>query len=318
MNKFLKIIKSPTIGISSLVITLAALIISLWQTYQTKEIIDSISTRYVGEFPATMGPLNKLLLNAKESIVILEDVLGYGMFSAPDEFHKYITILDKKSADGKLKLELVIYNRDVNLRVTKMQFIGSEHIDKFKSLRYEKNNAKTEEERDAVINKIVEFRNSIFTAFLAKKENKEKWQYLMEYDFSNKARQEGKNGYNQLNEVKNVFKDRDIESIKFDEFADMLITFDDRIKTILTAGGRSNVKIDTVGIMHSMNCWLIDNTEAIFGFTRSFGSSEIAFITKDPQLTTHINSLKNITIFLEEDPYGEYVDDESTTSKIIK
>ena len=319
MNKFIKIIKSPAIGLLSLSITLIALIFALLQTYQAKTIIDSISTRYVGEFPATMGQINKLLLDATESIVIFEDVLGYGMFSEPDEFHKYLTILDKKSADGKLKLEIVIYNNDVNLRTTKMQFVGSKYIEKFRSLRNEKDSAKTIEEREIVINKMVVFRDSIFTEYL--KENKKKWEYFLNYDFSNEKGQEGKNGYTQLDKSKNIFKDRDVESIKFLEFYDMLVDFDKKIETILTAGGgRSNVKIETVGIMHTMNCWLTKgkDTKAIFGFTRGFGSSEIAFTTIDPQLIAHINSLKISMKLLKDDPYGKYVDDENTNPSILK
>ncbi|MBO7457848.1 MAG: hypothetical protein J6T80_01160 [Paludibacteraceae bacterium] len=66
------------------------------------EIQNSLSTRYLGEFPNFVPDINQLYSEAKagDSIVVLEDVLFYGITSAPGEFYEATTKLLDLAAAG--------------------------------------------------------------------------------------------------------------------------------------------------------------------------------------------------------------------------
>lgn len=74
-------------------------------------IVSSLSTRYVAEFPHDLQSVRTLLSNAKEGdrVRILVDFIGYGHYSAPENFQKYMDSISDARRNGA-KVQLLIYD----------------------------------------------------------------------------------------------------------------------------------------------------------------------------------------------------------------
>jgi hypothetical protein len=301
--KLWNIIKSPILTLGTTIIALITVVISFMQIQSAnmtantvKKVEESISTRYVEQFPTSMTKINELLNEAKKEIIIFEDVLGYGLFSNPEKFHEYLTILDKAASNNK-KIEIVVYNSELNFRTRQMQHIGSDSIELFNELK-----------RDGKIQEANNLRDKIFTRKTKRDpEFKEMLSVFRKHIFANDY--EGKyNSYPALDKIKEKLKN---DNLTFIDFYDVLEEMNKCIETILTRGEdnkRPNVKIHYVAMQNVMNCWAIDKDKAICGFVGNIKSSEIDFATHDPKLIEYIYSelLKNVDK-LKLDPYGDYI-----------
>ena len=279
----------PLIG---LIITVIALSLSVRQLSDAKKITDSISTRYIGEFPEIVEQINDLLLQAKEEIIIMTDVLGYGMYSNPGDFHKYLSIIEKKAGD-ECDIKFVVYDNSLLKRTRQMQHIGFANIKEYHSLR---KNQKHEEANN--------MRDSIFRTNLKEKELT--LNNFFKYKFTYTHKSNNKRNFQEFDDIKSEFESRQvIGSISYNEFNNLLLDLNNSIQNRLVPIQHS-VSITTTANQHVMNCWLIDRTKAIFGFVGNFNASEIAFYTQDRQIINYIISL--VDNHLTDDPYGEYSD----------
>jgi len=64
------------------------------------QIDDALSTRYLGEFPDFITSIVKLLEGAKREIIILCDVPAYGVFTDPNNWTKYKSVIEQKLDSG--------------------------------------------------------------------------------------------------------------------------------------------------------------------------------------------------------------------------
>jgi hypothetical protein len=73
------------------------------QKSRIEEIVSSVTTRYLGDWPTNLRPIAELISNAKpgEDLVILVDIIGYGSYTRPDLYRSYLTSLtDAKRLSG--------------------------------------------------------------------------------------------------------------------------------------------------------------------------------------------------------------------------
>ncbi len=137
-----------TVGLSLASIIVAAGF-SLYQTFQLKnqtdqlknqtnhlqEITQSLPTRCLGKFPDFMNEINQLLEETikdnttnKDTIVIFQDVLTYGLYSNPAEFERLISnILELRNKGYYIKI--FIYNKKRKIQNRLIQFCNDKNLD---------------------------------------------------------------------------------------------------------------------------------------------------------------------------------------------
>jgi hypothetical protein len=90
-----------------------------------KEIINSVSTKYVGHFPDNMEEIIKLIALTKRQLIITCDIPSYGHFSNPRGFALYKNaILNLCASDSRPKIIIVTYDHERRLINSKNQFIS--------------------------------------------------------------------------------------------------------------------------------------------------------------------------------------------------
>lgn len=67
---------------------------------------DTLSTRYLSNFPVFLPDITELVRSAKESVVIFCDIPGYGVFSDPENAGRYFDQLEQKRRQPGFRLEL--------------------------------------------------------------------------------------------------------------------------------------------------------------------------------------------------------------------
>jgi hypothetical protein len=107
------------------------------QKADIKDIILSVHTRYLGEWPQHLRDITNLVSTASvgDDLWIAVDFLGYGTFSNPDEYSRYFeAVLDanRKSAN----IRILLHNEEMAIESFKKQFgqyKEGEHFNELKS-----------------------------------------------------------------------------------------------------------------------------------------------------------------------------------------
>jgi hypothetical protein len=89
-------------------------------------IADSMSTRFVGQFPYNMGDLCKVLGHAASHVEIMVDIVAYGHYSSPEGFGKYFEKLHKIALAPDVKLRMIVYDQKLNNHTRDGQFGGEQ------------------------------------------------------------------------------------------------------------------------------------------------------------------------------------------------
>lgn len=117
-------------GIICTTLALGLALVQLWQARthgsELKEIRNSISTKYIGQFPEYLKHITKLIESAEKSLNIVCDKPAFGHFSAMEESAKYIDSIEGKLLDKKVKVQLVFLNEELQNEDRKTQFKNSE------------------------------------------------------------------------------------------------------------------------------------------------------------------------------------------------
>ncbi len=126
----------------SLIITVIALLIAVWQTVlsirSSKEssqltkniekheeklnrIQESLSTKYLDQFPFYLNDIAKLLDRAKQRIFIIVDIPGYGIFSNPNGWLLFKQSIERKVNEG-IEVSVILYSKEKRIKILKEQF----------------------------------------------------------------------------------------------------------------------------------------------------------------------------------------------------
>ncbi len=119
-------------------VTIVALLLALTQTYSTrrtqnttKVIAESLSTRYVDVFPENLDEIIDLLKTTRHKLVVMTDVVGYGIYSCPRlalEYQHQLLALQAKDVD----MALIVYDRYTTEVAIRKQMKTISNIDKEK------------------------------------------------------------------------------------------------------------------------------------------------------------------------------------------
>ena len=234
-------------------------------------VLTSVNTRYIGVFPDFINHVNTLLSEAENKIIIFEDVLSYGMFSCPEQFHETISILRSQLYDNKkpMKVYFVIYNSDLCKEKDVEQWLGIRlNIDRLSNEKREERFQKT------ISGNIAEFQA--------------KYDKFVNYDFS-----EEKDKVSSFEDLQQIKKQNLPDSITFLTYKNFTTTLEEMRKILFSTfekAGKRRCEIIESPTRHIMHCWLIDNRQIIYSFpTQDGGVTEIAFRSQDHAIISLIN-----------------------------
>ncbi len=88
---------------------------------QFKDIADSLSTQYLGQFPFNMKKIIDIVQGGQRKIRIMCDVPGYGVFSQEKEFRQYWNILKEKAEDN-IEISIALPKKEVRIEQTRKEF----------------------------------------------------------------------------------------------------------------------------------------------------------------------------------------------------
>lgn len=124
----------------------------------TEQILDSMSTRFVGEFPYNLGAITESLTRARARVDVMVDIAAYGHYSSPEAFLKYFQELEKLAVEPDVELRMIVYNETLNESSRDDQFGGEVAFAKIREDRkFEQYFAKHEKDRPANYNGFVSF-----------------------------------------------------------------------------------------------------------------------------------------------------------------
>ena len=92
---------------------------------------ESLSTRYLGEFPRYFDKIVEVISKAEKRIIILCDYPGYGSFSDRKNWLRYKHTIEQKLQDG-VKIELTCFNETLRRTSLDEQFFDSNEWDNWK------------------------------------------------------------------------------------------------------------------------------------------------------------------------------------------
>ena len=108
---------------------------SRFQKRDMKEIADSMSTRFIGQFPNNMTEVVAVVRQAKTALDILVDVAAYGHYSTPLLFEEFLKEINTKR---KLKVRMIVYHSDIYTKLRLEQFPEKTYEEERRSARYRK------------------------------------------------------------------------------------------------------------------------------------------------------------------------------------
>lgn len=88
------------LGVLANFIGVASVIAIYFSSLESRKIIESISTKYIGSFPGTLSEVSSLIKKARKSIVILWDAADPGSFVDTDEHIALLNGLIAKKREG--------------------------------------------------------------------------------------------------------------------------------------------------------------------------------------------------------------------------
>ena len=133
-------IAKETLERVTLALAVAAIVFAIWQFRDSRmqesrmeslskeiesrmeSLSKEMSTHFIGIFPKNMKDINEVVARADSSLDIMTDFVGYGHYSAPDEFDKYRRKLQDLRSQKRLPIRLLVYARDKGGKLHDTQF----------------------------------------------------------------------------------------------------------------------------------------------------------------------------------------------------
>jgi hypothetical protein len=118
---------------TTLILAVAAIVFAMWQFRDSRiqearmeALSKQASTRFAGFFPKNLKDINQVLADADRSLDIMSDFVGYGHYSAPDEFDRYLWKLEDLSSHRRLPIRMLIYTLEKGRQIHNAQFTESD------------------------------------------------------------------------------------------------------------------------------------------------------------------------------------------------
>ena len=114
----------PYAEIVGIVLGLIALAFAFKQLGDSQRLLSEMSTQFVNVFPYNLSAIVELMEKASSSVDIMVDIVGYGHYSAPEEFTKYQNKLNEFAHNDKIRLRMLVYGKRLTARTRDEQFGG--------------------------------------------------------------------------------------------------------------------------------------------------------------------------------------------------
>jgi hypothetical protein len=123
------IIGSPALDRVTFALAVGAIIFAVWQFRDSRvqearmeDLSKEMSTRFAGMFPKNMRDINEILQQVDNNLDIMADFVGYGHYSAPDEFDKYFRRLQDLRSQKNMRIRIIVYTLAKGRKVHDTQF----------------------------------------------------------------------------------------------------------------------------------------------------------------------------------------------------
>lgn len=113
-----------SLAIIAMLLSILQLIKSNKQMVGIKNIHESVSTRFIGQFPIYMHEIVEILKDAKREIKIVCDIPAFGAISDTNNWIEYRQLLDRKNEQG-LEVDLTFLNKERREKIYYEQFIDA-------------------------------------------------------------------------------------------------------------------------------------------------------------------------------------------------
>lgn len=98
-------------------LAVAAIVFAVWQFHDARHqesrmegLAEQMTTRFVGFFPKNMRDVNEVVSHAEKTLDIMTDYVGYGHYSAPEEFDRYLRKLEDLRVKGVV-VRMIVYSK---------------------------------------------------------------------------------------------------------------------------------------------------------------------------------------------------------------
>jgi transcriptional regulator of NAD metabolism len=255
-----------------------------------KSIEQSLSTRYLGIFPNYLPQINDLLKKAdpEKPIIIFEDVLYYGIFSAPQDFKEMINHLLHLSKTSQITIAHYDINGNIFRRMIQEGRISPEYL---VALRKERNELRRKLRRTGKENIYQKVDSIVSEKYFALSRNDDKATFEKKvkghlkplYD----SEKDSDSLYFRIDAVKRISLNKSIEHITFQDYLKM---YQGISQELITVFKQHNIELVELNEYLVMSCWLNDN-KAILAFPSKYNTDEIGFFTQDPVFSEYINTM---------------------------
>lgn len=277
------------------------------QSLQTLDKVEkALTTHFLGSFPGYISEINNLLksykvtndTSGKNTIIIFEDVLYYGIRSSPKEFFK----MNKRIlelADNGCHIVIAYYDPRGNRGYVFTKMVEDELISPYHSAKMREEMASDwKNNRD----KINEFREKYFD--LSRKQNRSDYEnrvksYRQKINIDSFPKNTALDKEiallcMELDSIKHKYmgdENKNIMSIKFKDFLEMYRALDLQLKQHYTRNERTNfIELIEINEYLTMSCWLVGD-KAILAFPSKYASEEIGFESQDQAFIKYINTM---------------------------
>ena len=263
------------------------------------EVQNSVSTRYLGIFPDYLEEVNGLLShrNQKDTVVIFEDVLYYGILSKPENFIKMNHML-LSHADQGGKVTIAYYNVEPPFNMTFHRMIREQRINtrffgdvarEVDSLRRDSlRRAERRQFSDAEIcEKYFDKTRSLDPGAFTKNVDKYLKPLAGKSKFDDELGRELEQMYVRMDSIKTHYLDKPKKEIRFKDYEEMYIGMSEQLIDVYKAHG---IELIPLNDYLMMSCWLVGG-QAVLAFPSKYATDEIGFYSQDPAFSKYIKTM---------------------------
>lgn len=265
----------------------------------------SVTTRFLGSFPGYIEKINYLLEEyqhtytdfSKDTIIIFEDVLYYGIRSSSEEFIKMNKLLLGLADEGchiviayyaperKFPFEMMVSDELIDpiyyLEMKEKIFAANNKRDTYEEEYFDRSRRTSAKHTKLYNEKVQAFRKELFS---------DKLPNITPLD------REIRDLCRELDSIKHYYMGdakKDVMSITFNDFAEMYMSMDLQIKKHYVRNERSNfIELIELREFLTMSCWLVRD-KAILAFPSKYSSDEIGFSSQDDAFVKYIKTMLN-------------------------
>ena len=255
------------------------------------DVQNSVTTRYLGIFPDYLTEVNSLLSqrSKKDTVVIFEDVLYYGILSKPESFIRMNHML-LSHADQGGKVTIAYY--DVNGR-TFHRMIREQRIDPmfFGNLNSEMDSLRRVERRhfsdSALCEKYFSKTRTLDPTAFARNVDKYLAPLHGKVEFDDAIGKELDQVYFKVDSVKAHYLGKPKDQIRFSDYENMYREMSEFLIDEYKSHGIELIPLDEYLVM---SCWLVAG-KAVLAFPSKYATDEIGFYSQDPAFSKYIKTM---------------------------